>query len=104
MKNYFSDYRIYIGIQVDSIPKWKEIISEYKENGLDITYSDVNPNLYVNSDVSGYQKALELLYNSTKTYFQEKLDEAIFRVEEDPDGTNTTDRNNKAFYYKTVIS
>ena len=39
-------------------------------------------------------RALELLYNGTKTYFQEKLDEAIFRVEEDPDGTNTTDRNN----------
>jgi len=29
MKNYFSDYRIYIGIQVDSTQKWKEIISEY---------------------------------------------------------------------------
>ena len=39
-------------------------------------------------------RALELLYNSTKTYFQEKLDEAIFRVEEDPDGANTIDRNN----------
>ena len=66
MKNYFSDYRIYIGIQVDSIPKWKEIISEYKENGLDITYGDVNPKLYVNSDVSGYQKALELLYKDDR--------------------------------------
>ena len=66
MKSHFSDYRIYIGIQVDSTQKWKEIISEYKENGLDITYGDVNPKLYVNSDVSGYQKALELLYKDDR--------------------------------------
>jgi hypothetical protein len=66
MKNHFSNYRIYIGIQLDSIPKWKEIISEYKKNGLDITYDDINPKLYVNSDVSGYQKALELLYKDPR--------------------------------------
>ena len=39
-------------------------------------------------------RALEFLYNSTKQYFQQILDETIERVENDPDGVDTIDRNN----------
>ena len=39
-------------------------------------------------------RALNFLYNSTKDYFQQVLDETIARVENDPEGTDTVDRNN----------
>jgi hypothetical protein len=39
-------------------------------------------------------RALRLLYNSTKGYFQQILNETIARVENDPEGTDTIDRNN----------
>ena len=39
-------------------------------------------------------RALNFLYASTKDYFQQILDETIARVENDPEGTNTVDRNN----------
>ena len=39
-------------------------------------------------------RALKFLYDNTKAYFQQILDETIARVENDPDGTNTVDRNN----------
>lgn len=61
MKIRFSNYRIYIGIQVNTTPEWEKIILTYKNDGLDITYGNVNTNLYVNSDVSGFQKAIELI-------------------------------------------
>ncbi len=61
VKNNFNNYRLYIGIQTNTISEWEEIIKKYQENGLDIIYSFVEPSLYVNSDVSGYQKAIELL-------------------------------------------
>lgn len=61
IKNKFSNYRIYIGIQNNTIYDWEESIIKFKNYGLDIIYGYVNPSLYVNSDVSGYQKAIELL-------------------------------------------
>jgi hypothetical protein len=39
-------------------------------------------------------RALNFLYASTKDYFQQILDETIARVENDPEGTDTIDRNN----------
>jgi hypothetical protein len=39
-------------------------------------------------------RALNFLYASTKDYFQQILDETIARVENDPEGTDTVDRNN----------
>jgi hypothetical protein len=39
-------------------------------------------------------RALKFLYDNTKAYFQQILDETIARVENDPDGTDTVDRNN----------
>jgi hypothetical protein len=39
-------------------------------------------------------RALNFLYTNTKAYFQQILDETIARVENDPDGTDTVDRNN----------
>lgn len=63
VKTNFSNYKVYIGIQVDSIPQWEKTINDFKSEGLDINYGFVNPNLYVNSDVSGFQKAIELMKN-----------------------------------------
>jgi hypothetical protein len=39
-------------------------------------------------------RALKFLYDNTKAYFQQILDETIARVENDPDGIDTVDRNN----------
>jgi hypothetical protein len=67
MEKSFLNYRIYIGIQVNTTPEWEKIILNYKNNGLDITYGNVNPDLYVNSDVSGYQKAIELIIKDERS-------------------------------------
>jgi hypothetical protein len=66
VKIKFLNYRVYIGIQTDTIPEWEEIIIKFKNDGLDIIYGYVNPSLYINSDVSGYQKAIELLKNDKR--------------------------------------
>lgn len=56
----FNDSTICIGIQVGSIDSWVKLIEEYIDKGLDIHYGKVSEDLYVNSDVSGFQKALEI--------------------------------------------
>jgi len=40
------------------------------------------------------KRALDFLYKNTKQYFQDVLNDTIARVENDPDGVNTIDRNN----------
>jgi hypothetical protein len=59
LKN-FKQSIICIGIQKNSINEWVELIETYKNHGLEIYYENINEELYVNSDVSGFQKALEI--------------------------------------------
>ena len=59
LKN-FKDSIICVGIQKNSINEWIDLIELYKTYGLDIFYETSNEELYVNSDVSGFQKALEI--------------------------------------------
>ena len=40
------------------------------------------------------KRALDFLYKNTKQYFQDVLTDTIARVENDPDGADTVDRNN----------
>jgi len=61
----YSDFNIYVGIQKDSDNSLIELLEEYKSK-LKIKYSLINDSNYVNSDVSGFQKALELYYNDYK--------------------------------------
>jgi hypothetical protein len=56
----FKDSIICIGIQKGSTDLWIEIIEKYKSLGLDVYYDRIDDDLYVNSDVSGFQKALEI--------------------------------------------
>tara|TARA_R110000868_G_scaffold250790_2_gene507549 strand:- start:1066 stop:1854 length:789 start_codon:yes stop_codon:yes gene_type:complete len=60
IESTFNDSIVCVGIQKGSIPEWDIIIEEYKGKGLDIHYGHINDGLYVNSDVSGFQKALEI--------------------------------------------
>jgi|688.fasta_scaffold02019_18 hypothetical protein len=62
MVEKFKNHLIFVGIQTDTINTWLEILEKYKNSGLNIIYERCNPELYVNSDVAGYQKALELFY------------------------------------------
>jgi len=66
IKNNFSNYKIYIGIQNNTVVDWENEIIKFKNYGLDIVYGYADPSLYVNSDVSGYQKAIELLKKNEK--------------------------------------
>lgn len=61
---FFKNYKICIGIQLDSCDKWVEIIEEYISKGLNIKYDFCEKDLYVNSDVSGYQKAIEVFHKN----------------------------------------
>jgi hypothetical protein len=66
IKNNFKNYLVFIGTQSQTTKYWFDILEKYKEIGLNIIYDKCNPNLYVNSDVAGYQKALELFFNIKK--------------------------------------
>lgn len=70
MQKHFKDYLICIGIQVDSTKEWTKKIKEY--NDLNILYGDCDRKLYVNSDVSGYQKALSLYFENKDNYIFEE--------------------------------
>jgi hypothetical protein len=63
MKKKYQNYVIFIGIQTNSINEWSEIIEKYKKEKLNIFYDNCDENLYVNSDVTGFQKSLQLYYN-----------------------------------------
>lgn len=66
MRDVFYDYKLYIGVQYSTNYHWIDVIEKYKDYGLDIRYGIVDEKLSINSDVSGYQKALELLYRDKK--------------------------------------
>ncbi len=66
-KEYFHDYDIYIWVNYGSIPEWESTIKDYC-NMLKISYWLVSEKLSVNSDVSWFQKALELMKNEDKKY------------------------------------
>lgn len=59
----FSDYILFIGIQKDSLLEWEKTLNIFNKNN-NIFYEKASPDLYVNSDVSGFQKALELYYKN----------------------------------------
>jgi hypothetical protein len=64
-KHEFSDSDIYIGINPISIPNLESIILEYNLN-VQMTRADVS--LYTESDASGFQAAIKLLYKSGNQY------------------------------------
>lgn len=64
-KSKFQEIDIYVGINPVSIHNIESIISEYELN-VYTTRADIS--LYTESDASGYQAALKLLYNSNKQY------------------------------------
>jgi hypothetical protein len=61
----FINYKLFVGIQKNSLEEWKNVLDQYNNNN-NITYGNVSSNLCVDSDVSGFQKALELFYNNKK--------------------------------------
>jgi hypothetical protein len=66
MLENFKDYIICIGIQINTCQKWVDTIEEYIKKGLKIKYGFCDEQLYVNSDVSGYQKAIKIFYDNYK--------------------------------------
>lgn len=64
-KAKFSDCDIYVGINPVSIPNLESIILEY---GLNVQIATADFSLYNESDASGYQAAIKLLYDSGKRY------------------------------------
>lgn len=66
IKKKFNGYVIFIGVQVGSCDEWIKILNEEKSN-LNIFYELCDEKLYVDSDVSGYQKALEIYYKIKDT-------------------------------------
>jgi len=62
MLERFGNHLIFVGIQTKTTTMWLDMLETYKEKGLNIVYEFCNPELYVNSDVAGYQKAIELFY------------------------------------------
>lgn len=67
-KNYKNDH-VFIGIQKDSCADTIPFLSKYKN--LNLHYDVINPSTYINSDVCGFQKAIELYYNSDKELTKE---------------------------------
>lgn len=69
VKEKFNNYLVFIGIQKDSIPEWGEMLENYKKkNNNNIFYDYCDEKLYVNSDVAGFQKALQLYYLSKNKF------------------------------------
>ena len=60
-KKKFKDYAIFIGIQKESSNEWITTLDEEKLN-LNIFYELCDDRFYVDSDVSGYQTALNIFY------------------------------------------
>ena len=64
-KSKFPESDVYIGINPVSIPEVESVILEY-ELPVQMTRADIS--LYNESDASGYQAAIKLLYDSGKRY------------------------------------
>ena len=64
-KSKFTESDIYIGINPVSIPEVESVILEYD---LPVQMSRADISLYNESDASGYQAAIKLLYDSGKRY------------------------------------
>ena len=60
----FSKENIFIGLQKDSHPEIINLLKQYSH--LKLHYDFINATTYINSDVSGFQKALELYHNLPK--------------------------------------
>lgn len=60
MESDFYNYVIFVGIQQNTIDEWVELLNEYQNKGLKIFFGFCEEKLVVNSDVSGFQKALHL--------------------------------------------
>ena len=58
INKYFSDCKIYIGVNVGSSHKWRSMM---EKSGLNITICEVSERLSVNSDVAGFQAVLATL-------------------------------------------
>lgn len=65
--NNFHDYDIYVWINYWSINQREDLLLEYTTK-LNINYWYVDKNLAINSDASGFQKALEILKKQSKRY------------------------------------
>lgn len=63
---YFPDCHVYVGINPGSLPAWEEMLKGWK--GLQIQYANVPQAMVVDSDVSAFQGALDLLHNSQAVY------------------------------------
>jgi hypothetical protein len=68
VKKKFNNHLVFIGIQKDSIPEWENILENYKKENNNIFYDYCDEKLYVNSDVAGFQKALQLYYLSKNKF------------------------------------
>ena len=65
LKKYYSDCKIYVGVNCGSDNIWKDMLLD---SGLNVTIRDVPVALDINSDASGYQAALQL-YAEDKNNF-----------------------------------
>jgi hypothetical protein len=61
----FADCDFFVGINTGSLPEWEAALAE---SGLPIRYGTVEPGLTVDSDASGFQKALELMRSEHREY------------------------------------
>jgi hypothetical protein len=67
IKEFFKDCDIYIGVNHNSDLSWVDMI-ELNMNMENVNITLVDPELSVNSDVSGFQVALDAMRNSGKQY------------------------------------
>jgi len=65
-KERFSDCDFYVGINTGSLPEWRRML---EASGLrSLTIGEVEPRLAVDSDVSGFQRALQTMHDGGKDY------------------------------------
>ncbi|GJD52047.1 hypothetical protein OPKNFCMD_4809 [Methylobacterium crusticola] len=65
LETYHKDSDIYLGINTGSGPTWRKML---RDSTLKLNIAEVDPKLHVNSDVSGFQAALDLLRQSHHRY------------------------------------
>lgn len=64
-KREFADCDFFVGINTGSLPAWE---SALKESGLRMNIGEVDPRLTVDSDASGFQRALQLMKDRDTEY------------------------------------
>jgi hypothetical protein len=65
LERCFADCDVYVGINSGSITEWERLL---RASPLRVRVGTVEPRLAVDSDVSGFQKALELMRDEGRTY------------------------------------